>query len=81
MKIIPPRYEFLVFALLMSFITSFIVSGLITAIHNPINFLLIAKWLSGALLAWPIVFISILLIAPRLQMLVKKMLKETSSNV
>lgn len=76
MKIIPRRYEFLLFALLMSFITSFIVSGIITAVHNPINLMLIAKWFSGALLAWPIVFVSILLIAPRLQNIVKKILTD-----
>lgn len=76
MKIIPRRYEFLFFALLMSFITSFIVSGIITAVHNPINFMLVAKWFSGSLLAWPIVFVSILLIAPRLQSVVKKFLRD-----
>jgi len=38
-------------------------------------FLLLAKWFSGAMLAWPIVFVSILLIAPRLQSFVKTLLK------
>lgn len=76
MKIIPRRYEFICFALLMSFITSLIVSGVITAIHNPVDFMLIAKWLSGAILAWPIVFVSIFLIAPKLQRFVKSLLKD-----
>ena len=58
---LPQRYRDATFALLMSFITGFIVSGIISLIHHAT----IAAWLKAFLIAWPLVFLSIITIAPR----------------
>lgn len=57
---LPQRYRDATFALLMSFITGFIVSGIISLIHHAT----IAAWLKAFLIAWPLVFLSIITIAP-----------------
>jgi len=58
---LPARYGNAIFALLMSFITSLIVSGIISMIHH----VTLAAWLKSFLIAWPMVFVSIITIAPR----------------
>ena len=63
---LPQKYRNLLFALIMSFVTGFIVSGIISLIHHSA----IAEWLKAFLIAWPIVFLSIVTIAPRISQLV-----------
>lgn len=71
MKKLPKRYERFIFALLMSFGTALIVSGAITFLHNAPAAIFIEIWLSSFLTAWPIVFLSISLIAPQINKLIK----------
>lgn len=62
------RHRTVLFALLMSFCTALIVSGIIIYLHiePQINFLpyFLAQWFRALFTAWPIVFVAILLIAP-----------------
>lgn len=69
------QYRRLVFAVVMSFTTAFIVSGAISYLHAPpgINFSRI--WLSALVTAWPIVFIAILVIAPLVDQLINLFVK------
>jgi hypothetical protein len=62
---IPRRYKNVVFAALMSFLTGLIVSGILTALHVGLGNQFINHWLTNFIGAWPIIFISIWLIAPR----------------
>jgi hypothetical protein len=71
MKKLPKRYERFIFALLMSFGTALIVSGAITFLHNSPAAIFIKIWLSSFLTAWPMVFLSISLIAPQINKLIK----------
>ena len=71
MKKIPKKYEGIIFALLMSFGTALIVSGAISFLHNALDAVFIKIWLSSFLTAWPIVFLSILSIAPKISQLIK----------
>jgi hypothetical protein len=66
----------LLFAGLMSLVTVNIVSLSILLMHHVPIGLLFDRWLSSIIVAWPIVFISILLIAPRLLRLTEWLVKE-----
>ncbi|HYD33391.1 MAG TPA: DUF2798 domain-containing protein [Methylophilaceae bacterium] len=70
---LPKRYRVPLFALLMSFITGFVVSGIISLIHH----VTITAWLRGFLIAWPLVFLSIITIAPRISRFVDGLVGET----
>ena len=61
---LPSRYRVVLFALIMSFNTALLVSGVITFINAPTINLFLQKWPSSFLLGWPLVFLSILYIAP-----------------
>ena len=76
MKKLPHQYRSLVFAVVMSFSTSLIVSGAITFINAPSLEIFWKKWPLSFLLGWPIVFISILLIAPVVNKLVLLCIEE-----
>lgn len=58
---LPQKYRDPLFALMMSFITGLLVSGIISLLHHAT----IAAWLKAFLIAWPLVFLSIITIAPR----------------
>jgi Protein of unknown function (DUF2798) len=58
------RYRNALFALIMSFSTALIVSGIIIYLHTPPNASFISNWLSAFFTAWPIVFVAILIIPP-----------------
>jgi len=58
---LPQKYRNPLFALIMSSVTGLIVSGVISLLHHAT----IAAWLKAFLIAWPIVFLSIITIAPR----------------
>lgn len=68
----------LVFALLMSLVTVNIVSLSILLINHVPTVVFFQKWLTSISVAWPIVFISILLIAPSLLRLTEWLIKEPS---
>lgn len=72
MKKFPKKYERLIFALLMSFSTAFIVSLAMTIIHQVQIAYFLGVWLTSLIIAWPLVFITILLIAPIIQKLLKR---------
>jgi len=58
------RNRGLLFALIMSCCTAFIVSGVIIFLHSESNTDLMHKWAKGFITAWPIVLFAILTIAP-----------------
>ncbi len=64
MKKLPSQYKTKVFALVMSFNTALMVSGVITFINAPSTNIFLQKWLFNFLLGWPLVFLSIILIGP-----------------
>lgn len=68
----------LVFALLMSLVTVNIVTLSILLINHVPTTILLKKWLTSISVAWPIVFISILLIAPSLLRLTEWLIKDQS---
>lgn len=69
----------LVFALLMSLVTVNIVTLSILLINHVPTAILLEKWFISISVAWPIVFISILLIAPSLLRLTERLVKESPS--
>lgn len=66
----------LFFAMLMSLVTVNIVSLTILSMHHVPMDQLFEKWLTSFSIAWPIVFISILLVAPALLRLTEWLVKE-----
>jgi hypothetical protein len=66
----------LLFAALMSLVTVNIVSISILLINHVPRALLFAKWLTSITVAWPIVFVSILIVAPWLLRLTEWLVKE-----
>ncbi len=61
---IPYRYRTVLFALIMSFFTSLIVSGTLIYLHSQSFTQFIKVWSSSIVIAWPVVFAAILIIAP-----------------
>jgi hypothetical protein len=57
-------YRVILFALIMSLNTSLIVSGTVIYLHTQSFAQFIKVWLSSFVVAWPIVFAAILVIAP-----------------
>ncbi len=70
------RYRSEIFALIMSANTSLIVSGIIIflRIQPYTNFL--KMWLRAFIIAWPIVFVAILIIAPLVNKLLNLFVEE-----
>ncbi|MGP1718614.1 MAG: DUF2798 domain-containing protein [Methylophilus sp.] len=66
----------LLFAVLMSLVTVNIVSISILLIHGVPVALLFEKWLTSIVVAWPIVFISILVVAPWLLRLTERLVQD-----
>jgi hypothetical protein len=69
------RYRVYIFALIMSFFTSMIVSAIIIALRTMSYDMFIQIWLSSFVIAWPIVFIAILIIAPLVNKLLDQLVK------
>lgn len=63
-KKIPFRYRVYCFALVMSFFTSMIVSATVISLRTSTLEGFLHIWLSSFAIAWPIVFVAILIIAP-----------------
>lgn len=74
---ISSRYRAVIFALLMSFNTALIVSGVITFINTPSTSVFLQKWPSNFILGWPLVFLSIIFIGPMVNQLVNMLLKDS----
>jgi len=68
-KKIPFRYRVYCFAFIMSFFTSMIVSATVIGLRFGLSAKFMQIWPSSFVIAWPIVFISILIIAPRVNKL------------
>lgn len=66
----------LLFAALMSLVTVNIVSISILLINHVPRALLLEKWLTSITVAWPIVFVSILMFAPWLLRLTEWLVKD-----
>ena len=64
------RYRVYIFALAMSFFTSIIVSTTIIALRTRSYDLFLQIWPSSFAIAWPIVFVTILMVAPSLNQLI-----------
>ena len=58
------RYRTIFFAFIMSLSTALIVSGTIIYFNTELNNDFLLQWLSAFVSAWPIVFVSILVVAP-----------------
>jgi hypothetical protein len=67
---ISSRYRAPIFAFVMSFNTALLVSGVITFLNTPSTNIFLQKWPANFILGWPLVFISILFIAPQVNRLV-----------
>ena len=70
------RYRTVLFALIMSATTAFIVSGIIIflRIHPQNHFF--QMWFGAFITAWPIVFVAILIIAPLVNKLLNLVIEE-----
>ena len=73
---ISARYRSVIFALLMSFNTALIVSGVITFINTSSTSIFLQKWLSNFILGWPLVFLSIIFLGPLVNHLVNIMVRD-----
>jgi uncharacterized membrane protein YcfT len=71
------RYRHVLFAGVMSFVTTLIVSGVITASQAGLDAQYVDGWMKGFFVAWPIVFIVILVIAPLVSRFVEAIVEET----
>jgi len=65
----------LAFAGLMSCSTAMLVSAAILLLHGVSNEDFLAGWLKSVLLAWPLVFVSILTIAPLINRLLDQVFR------
>lgn len=70
------RYRMVLFALIMSSSTALIVSGIIIYLHSAPHTRFMMKWLTAFVIAWPIVFIAILIIAPLVNKLLNLFVEE-----
>ena len=68
--IIHHRHAHPIFSLLMSMIVAFIVTGVLAAVNFSRQDFVLA-WARNFGIAWPIAFLSVLLISPRVHRLVK----------
>ncbi|MFZ9642015.1 MAG: DUF2798 domain-containing protein [Candidatus Methylopumilus sp.] len=60
----------------MSFNTALLVSGVITFVNTSSIMRFLERWPSSFLSGWPIVFVSILLLAPRVNKLVSLLVED-----
>jgi hypothetical protein len=60
----------------MSFVTTLIVSGVITAAQAGLDTQYVDRWMKGFCVAWPVVFIVILVIAPLVSRFVDAIVEE-----
>jgi Protein of unknown function (DUF2798) len=70
------KHSNLLFAFFMSVLMALLMSGVLTAIHLGFTPDFIGQWLHSFVLAWPIAFPSILLIAPVVRKIVVKLTEQ-----
>lgn len=70
------RYRHVVFAVAMSLVTTLIISGVITGLNVGLDRQFFGDWMKGFLVAWPIVFTVILVIAPLVSRCVDAIVEE-----
>jgi hypothetical protein len=73
---VPRRFERLLFAIMMSLCTALIVSGAVVYMHGVPTSQFINVWMVSFLTAWPIVFLSILILAPQISRLLNILLEK-----
>ncbi len=76
-KKIPFRYRVYCFALVMSFFTSMIVSATVIGLRTSTLEKFLHNWPSSFAIAWPIVFVAILIIAPLVNKLLNGFIEST----
>lgn len=76
-KKIPFRYRVYCFALVMSFFTSMIVSATVIGLRTGLTTKFMQIWPSSFAIAWPIVFVAILIIAPLVNKLLNVFIEST----
>lgn len=70
---IPARHANLAFAAIMSFLMALLMSGIVTAVNRGLDAGYPLAWMKSFGLAWPIAFVLVLLLAPRVRGLVARM--------
>lgn len=73
------RYRGILFALIMSFTTALIVSGVITFLHSESFTNFLRLWPETFIAAWPIVFVSILVVAPKANKILRLFVEDQPS--
>jgi len=79
-KKIPFRYRVYCFALVMSFFTSMIVSATVIGLRTSTFEGFLHSWPSSFAIAWPIVFVAILIIAPLVNKLLNIFIEPASTE-
>lgn len=69
---IPARHAHLAFSGLMSFLMALVMSGIITAVNRGLDAGYPLAWMKSFGLAWPIAFVLVLLLAPRVRALIAR---------
>jgi hypothetical protein len=57
-----PKHTPVVFAFLMSCCMAALVSAIVTAVNTGLDHGFVSRWLSSYLVAWPVAFVSLLLL-------------------
>ena len=70
MRKIPTRFAPVIFALLMSCVMVFVMSGFITAVNTGIDSAFVKRWSLSFVSAWPVAFVCVLLFAGRVRKVV-----------
>ncbi len=76
MAFLPRKYENLAFALLLSGIQTFIISGISTALAVGWSAELVSFWVRAYFSSWVIAFPSVLVVAPLVRRILKKIMLE-----
>jgi len=72
---LPPRFGPVLFALFLSGIMSFLVSGIATARAVGLSDLFLYKWITAWLFAWAVAFPGVLVVAPLVRRLVARLVE------
>lgn len=74
---VPKRFEQVAFGLLLSGMMSFLVSGLSTIIARGVDSGLPMVWLSAWLPSWAVAFPTVLVVAPFVRRILKRIVRES----
>jgi hypothetical protein len=70
---IPARFAPILFGALLSVTMVAIVSAFVLATTQGVNAEFVSKWLRSCMTTWPVAFVSVTLLAPRVRQLVARM--------